>query len=439
MVATKELIFKGLAASALVVTSCNTNKKELPKPNIILIMADDMGYECISSNGSLSYSTPVIDSLAEQGIRFTQSISQPLSTPSRVKIMTGLYNYRNYEYFGYLNPNQKTFGNVMKEGGYSTLIAGKWQLNGLAYDLEGFKDNTRPNHFGFDEYCLWQLTEKKAKGERYSNPFIEQNGEVLDTNEDNYGPDIFADYIIDFIKRKEANPFFIYYPMVLVHNPFVPTPDSDEWTEKNQRYKGNKEYFKDMVEYTDKIVGEIANTLKERGLDNNTILIFTADNGTNRSITSNTINGQVHGFKGNTTDAGTHVPMIAYWPNGIKKGKVYNGLIDFNDFFPTLAEIAEIPVKSDGKSFYNLLKGKKFKDKESIIVHYDPMWGKNVNKYRNRFSMTTNYKLYQDGKFYNLQKDLLELDSLPNDQLNETELILKNDLQGELDKAPPWK
>lgn len=436
---TKVIITKGLIISTAVAISCDAKKEEFSKPNIILIMADDMGYECISSNGSLSYSTPIIDSLAENGIKFTHCISQPLSTPSRVKIMTGLYNYRNYEYFGYLNPNQKSFGNVMKDGGYSTLIAGKWQLNGLAFNLEGYKDNSRPNHFGFDEYCLWQLTEQKSKGERYSNPYIEQNGKVLNTDEDNYGPDIFTDYIIDFINRNETNPFFIYYPMVLVHNPFVPTPDSDEWAEKYQRYKGSKEYFKDMVEYTDKIIGKIANTLRERGLDKNTILIFTGDNGTNRSITSNTVSGLVHGFKGNTTDAGTHVPMIAYWPEGIKKGKVYNGLIDFNDFFPTLAEIAKIPVESDGKSFYDLLKGKKINSKESILVHYDPMWGKNVNKYRNRFSMTTDYKLYQDGKFYNLQKDLLEQGSLTNDQLNKTELRLKSKLQEELDRAPPWK
>ena len=125
MINTKDAITKGLIITTVFTSSCDRRKEELSKPNIILIMADDMGYECISGNGSLSYSTPVIDSLAEQGIRFTQSISQPLSTPSRVKIMTGLYNYRNYEYFGYLNPNQKTFGNIMKEGGYSTLIAGK--------------------------------------------------------------------------------------------------------------------------------------------------------------------------------------------------------------------------------------------------------------------------------------------------------------------------
>ena len=100
-------------------------------PNIVLIMADDMGYECLGCNGNIEYKTPNIDRMAKQGIRFDHCFSQPLSTPSRVKLMTGKYNFRNYEDFGYLNPNQVTFGNLLQDAGYTTCIAGKWQLNGL--------------------------------------------------------------------------------------------------------------------------------------------------------------------------------------------------------------------------------------------------------------------------------------------------------------------
>ena len=150
----------------------------MTKPNVILIMADDMGYECLGSNGSTSYATPKIDALGEEGIRFTHCISQPLCTPSRVKIMTGLYNYRNYEYFDYLNPSQRTFGNIMHEAGYATCIAGKWQLNGISYkdEVPNWNDSLRPHHFGFDEYCLWQLTKPRSEGERYAHPTIQQNG-----------------------------------------------------------------------------------------------------------------------------------------------------------------------------------------------------------------------------------------------------------------------
>src|SRR5690554_4150074 len=100
-------------------------------PNVILIMADDLGYECLSANGSLSYNTPVLDSLSQNGIRFTHCIAQPMCTPSRVKIMTGLYNYRNYDYWGHLRRSEFTFAHLMKQAGYKTCIAGKWQLNGV--------------------------------------------------------------------------------------------------------------------------------------------------------------------------------------------------------------------------------------------------------------------------------------------------------------------
>jgi len=212
------------------------------RPNIVLIMADDMGYECLSCNGSLSYQTPNLDRLAEQGIRFTHCISQPLSTPSRVKMMTGKYNYRNYEYFEYLNPNQKTFGNYLKEAGYSTCISGKWQLNGISQDLPGNQDAERARHFGFDEYCLWQLNYPRVKGERYANPLIVRNGETLKGLEQSYGPDIFSDFVCDFIDENSERPFFVYYPMVLVHDPFVPTPDSPEWADTSKRYDKDNRY-----------------------------------------------------------------------------------------------------------------------------------------------------------------------------------------------------
>ncbi len=111
-------------------SSCE-QKEEYEQPNIILIMADDMGYECIGANGSTEYQTPNLDQLAAEGIRFEHCYSQPLCTPSRVKIMTGKFNFRNYKDFGYLNPNLKNIWKILlQDAGYATLIAGKWQLNG---------------------------------------------------------------------------------------------------------------------------------------------------------------------------------------------------------------------------------------------------------------------------------------------------------------------
>ncbi|MEN8226483.1 MAG: sulfatase-like hydrolase/transferase [Bacteroidota bacterium] len=422
------------------ISSCR-NKENINKPNVILIMVDDMGYECVGAYGSTSYKTPNIDQIASQGILFSNCISQPLCTPSRVKIMTGKYNYKNYDYFGHLNLSEYSFGNLMQDAGYETCIAGKWQLNGLAYKdkIDDWNDNSRPNKFGFDEYCLWQLTKERSKGGRYGDPLIEQNGEVLDKDINDYGPDIFANYILDFIERKQDESFFVYYPMVLVHDPFVPTPDSDKWDDQEVRYKNDTTYFKDMVSYTDKIVGKITNKLKALDLDKNTILIFTADNGTHPSIYSQLADETIQGAKGNTINAGVHVPLIVYWPSQIKNGHIFNGLIAFSDFFPTLADIVKTEVNSDGRSFYPLLTGGKYDPRETVFVHYDPQWGNKVSQYRNQFVRTMEYKLYQDGNFFELKNDKLEENPLQPDSLETEKLNIRTALENEIKKHPEWK
>ncbi|WMI65446.1 sulfatase-like hydrolase/transferase [Aestuariibaculum sp. YM273] len=422
------------------VTSCKSDKKE-SKPNVILIMVDDMGYECIGAYGSTSYNTPNIDALASNGVLFSDCVSQPLCTPSRVKIMTGMYNYRNYDYFGHLKNSEYTFGNLMQDAGYETCIAGKWQLNGLSYkdEINDWNDNTRPQKFGFKEYCLWQLTKERKDGGRYSDPLIEQNGKILDRNPDDYGPDIFSNYILDFIERKKDQPFFVYYPMVLVHDPFVPTPDSPEWENREIRYKNDTAYFKDMVAYTDKIVGKIMNKLKALDLEENTLVLFTGDNGTHPTITSNMADNEtIQGAKGNTIDAGTHVPLIAYWPSKLRTPKVFNDLIEFSDFFPTLGDMVQAKVNSDGQSFYPVLTGEEHTPRKTAFVHYDPRWGENVSKHRDQFIRTLDYKLYQDSSFYDLKNDKLEEAPLLLDVLDEEELSIKATLEREFEKHPKW-
>jgi arylsulfatase A len=432
----KKLFFLGVIS---LLFSCG---EKVENPNVILIMADDMGSECLSINGAAEYKTPNLDRLSQSGMRFTNVFSQPLCTPSRVKLMTGKHNYRNYEYFGYLNPNQKTIGNLMKEAGYKTAISGKWQLNGLSFEMPGHEDVTRPYHFGFDEYCLWQLSRPKKDGERFADPLIYKNGEEMTGLEDKYGPDVFADFICGFIDKHAEEPFFIYYPMVLVHNPFVPTPDSPEWNSLETRSKSNPKFFKDMVDYTDKIIGKIEQKLIEHGIDQNTILIFTGDNGTNIAITTQTKNGPYPGGKSYTTQRGVHVPFVVSWPGGIQKNGDYNGLVDFNDFYPTLGELTGLNVSDeilDGQSFLPVLKGDFTGRKNSTLIHYDPMWGK-ASKSRNRFALTNTYKLYQDGSFFHFENDIEE--ETPKNALTPEQETTKRNLQTLLDQAEassPWK
>lgn len=396
------------------------------KPNIVLIMADDMGFESVGANGSEHYKTPNLDRLAAGGIRFEHAYSQPICTPSRVQIMTGRYNSRNYVKFGFLHPNEITFGNVLQQAGYSTCIAGKWQL------LGGFEG---PNKFGFDEYCLWQLTRRPS---RYPNPGLEINGKTVDYKNGEYGPDIVRDYLIDFIKRKKEGPFFAYYPMILPHWPFGPTPDSDHWDPNNKKLwaKSNVADFKAMVSYVDKCVGEIDQALADAGVRDNTILIFTCDNGTYPAVKAPFRGMTWVGGKGTTPDAGTHVPLIVSWPNVIKKGRETNDLIDFSDILPTLAEIAGAKLPEDrqldGRSFLPQLRGEKGNPRDFVFCWYSR------NGHRDdsvqRFARTQTYKLYHDGRFFDVPADILEENDLSPDEIDTEAQETRSALQKVIDK-----
>ncbi|MEA3225826.1 MAG: sulfatase-like hydrolase/transferase [Planctomycetota bacterium] len=278
----------GLGAVAMAAPGCldsagrTSGRKAGKKPNIILIMADDIGYECFGSYGSESYKTPVLDELARTGVRFEHCYSQPLCTPSRVKIMTGQYNFRNYVDFGVLDPKQKTFGHLLQGAGYATCVVGKWQLYGSVNQrVEVRGKGSLPSDAGFDEHCLWQIMKR---GVRYKDPLMIRNGKPVEDSQGKYGPDISCDYALSFIERHRAEPFFLYFPMAIVHSPFVPTPDSEDWD--NPNHKNNTKYFADMVLYMDKMVGRIVGKLDEFGLRENTLVLFIGDNGTHKSIKS---------------------------------------------------------------------------------------------------------------------------------------------------------
>ena len=410
-------------------SSCSDSINNHDKPNVILIMADDLGYEALGINGADEYNTPVLDSLAMNGINFQNAYSQPLCTPTRVKIMTGKPNYLNYEYFTYLNPNQKTFGNLFQENGYKTALAGKWQLNGVQFDLDNNQDLDRPYDFGFEEYCLWWLRER---GDRFANPNIVQNGKKLKMGIDDYGPDIFTDFIVDFINKNKDDPFFIYYPMALVHDPFLPTPDSNDWTDLDKRNDGNKPiYFSDMLTYMDKIVGRISNTLDKNKLDN-TILIFIGDNGTDTKVITLNNGEEIRGAKGSTIKYASNVPMIVNWKSKIKQGFNSKAMIDLTDFYATFEDILNSGnSNSYGKSLLPMFKKEDYKERDVLITYYDPIWG-STNMGRGVYAQNKDFKLYKNGKFYNFSNDLYENKPLDIDNLTQGQsqvyLLLKTSL-----------
>ena len=409
--------------SCLILFSFLLNAQNQKQPNIILIMADDLGFECINSYGGTSYKTPFLNKLAATGMQFENCHSQPICTPSRVRLMTGRSNKKNHIKFGILDPKEKTFSQVLRKEGYATLIAGKWQLG---------KDASLPNHFGFDEHILWQLTtsgrDSTGLDKRYVNPELEINGELYNENKGDYSTDIVVDYINDFIKRKKNQPFLVYYPMILTHCPFDPTPHSVDWDPNDlgsKTYKGNAKYFGDMVSYMDFSIGRIVKQLDKLKLRDNTLILFTGDNGTDEPVVSMMDNIAVEGGKGRTTDNGTHVPLIANWKGKIKPSQISRELVDFSDFFPTLCEVADVKIDSnidlDGVSFYSELIGKKGRKKEWIHTWYNRDGGSNPKEQSKEWVRNEKYKLYVGNRFYNVVEDPNEKNPIKQKDMSQME------------------
>ena len=351
-----------------------------PRPNILLILADDMGYETVGVNGGESYRTPRLDALARSGIRFENAHSTPKCIPSRVTLMTGRYTFRTNSGRKVLPPSEKTFADVLKRAGYATAVAGKWQLSRLK------KNPSDPVERGFDEYSLWAWHE----GPRYYEPWIWQNGKLLKKEvRDRYGPDWYSRFLIDFMEKNRDRPFVAYYPMTLAHSP-------DEY--EVSRPGGQKSYG-EMVEYADLIVGRLIDALDRLGLRERTLVIFTADNGSPDFVQSKIPGKVVSRARRMLGDTGTHVPFFASWPGTAPAGTVSAELVDLTDILPTLAELAgaRLPqgVVIDGRSFAPQLQGQPGIRRAWIFTEWK----------RKSWIRNARWKLYAEGDFYDLDSD----------------------------------
>ena len=400
------------------------------RPNILLIMSDDLQYEALSCNGSTAYSTPQLDRLADTGMRFENAHVMPVCTPTRVSLMTGKYNFRNYIGFGLMKPDEITFGHLMSGAGYKTCISGKWQL--YSYNPpnempEARNTGQRIEDAGFDEFCVWHAHHTEEKGSRYKNPIIYENGNYRDDTDGKYGDDIFADYICDFVERNQESPFFVYWPMALTHAPFEPTPNQPEFETFDppanaNRWKGtwreveaaggDPKYYKDMVEYHDQVIGRVVRKLDELGLREDTLIIYLGDNGSPQEVcTLEHEHRQLCGGKALTLDRGTHVPLICNWTGTIPSGVVQSDLIDNCDYLPTILEAAGVDIPEDylidGRSFLPQLRGEPGDSREWVFFHY---WGPGHLPFPppfppRRFLRSHRWKLYEDGKLFDLSVD----------------------------------
>jgi len=365
----------------LLIIIVNTTAQKSKQPNILLIMLDDVSPEQFSCYGVEGWGkTPNVDKLAANGVLFKTCYASAMCGPSRVEIMTGQYGtstgvLQNGMWFGNSRNNvykdHQAFGKLLKDAGYATAIAGKWHAGSqMPYEKE----------VGFDEYCLWegikeiaelpgspkfigQLEDAKTTS-RYWHPGIIQNHKLLDTKPSDYGPDIFSNFIMDFMERKtkEGKPFLAYWPSVAPHGTRIGAPTTPhrgavgDLGPASDGKEGRLRFIA-LNEYIDFLMGKVVKKIEDLGIADNTIIIFTSDNGT--AVTAKT----------RGVERGSHVVNIISGANVIARGAT-DELTDFTDIAPTLVELAGATLpknkKFDGKSLVPFLTGKTNKHRDWI-------------------------------------------------------------------------
>lgn len=387
------------------------------KPNIIYILADDLGIGDVSAYGADNNKTPIIDKMAKEGMLFKHSYTVPLCGPSRAMILTGRYPFRtggvNQDMVGRIKPESEVLiPTVLKSAGYASSMIGKWSQFSLT-----------PKDFGFDDYVTfrgsgmyWSTEKKKA-----ATYFI--NGAEKPLEADVYMPDLMHNHLVNFIAEKKNKPFYIHYSLVHVHSEIQRKPDS----------KPGSDLYADNIAYMDKLVGKLLHALDSLKLRENTLVIFMGDNGTaGKYAERGTIGGkQLSGKKGSMQECGSLVPTIANWPGKITAGKINNNLIDASDLLPTFAELARAPLPAnkviDGKSFLPQLLGKSSNPREWIFMELGNKW----------YVRDAKWKLTREDELFDMSNAPFEEKLMTNYRNNAEATAAYKRLKVALDKLNP--
>ena len=396
------------------VIAAEANKRQ---PNVLFILLDNVGKDWFRCYGSQEDQTPEMDRLARTGLKFRNFYVTPVCSTTRVMLLTGRYPFRTGWHThhdpaiyggGYFDWNREIcMARVMKSAGYDTCISGKWQINDL-FDPEQ-KDAIHKH--GFDEYCLFPEGKKghPAHKNRYWDAYIIRDGKKIDTT-GKFGPDIFTDYLIEYMSRKRDRPFFAYYSTILTHIPVVPTPMN------KGKDLTRREHFAGMLRYADHLIGRLVRSLERNGLRDNTIIFITVDNGTDNGSDQNdyeSLGGRINGRISDEgiyslTERGINMPFIVNCPALVPGGRESDDLIDASDILPTLAHLAGATLPEgviyDGRSFAPQLLGQPARQpwRKWCFTQY----------YKTRVIRDQRFKLYSNGEFYDLSEDPLEQHSI---------------------------
>lgn len=378
---------RGLAAGAMALAlpkwaRAAAQPRSGGRPNIIFILGDDVGLGDIACCGGDKFKTPHLDALAQGGTRLEHCYSTPLCGPSRCEILTGRYPFRTGMTSNQTGPvlkpaNEIMLPRILKPAGYVTAQVGKWAQLPL-----------QPGDWGFDEYLRFPRSGRywRAQTANYT-----LNGQRKNLPPRTYLPDLMHDFLVDFMTRHRDRPFYVHYAMSHIHAPIVRTPDSAP---------GGRDLYADNIAYMDKLVGKLVAELERLKLRQNTLIVFTGDNGTAPGAAArSTVGGrQLSGRKGTMLEGGSRVPLIVNWPAQTPAGRVSQDLTDFSDFYTTFADLAGamLPagVTIDGRSFAPQIKGQPGTPREWVYVELNGR----------RYVRSTRWKLTGTGELFDMRE-----------------------------------
>ena len=419
----------------VLIINCNSDSEEKHPPNIVIIFTDDQGYQDLGCYGSPDIKTPHIDQMAKEGMRFTNFyVSQPVCSASRASLLTGCYANRvgiSGAYSPYvgkgLDPSEETIAEILKSKGYATACYGKWHL--------GSEEKFLPANQGFDEYFgipysndMWPY--HPWQGTVFNFPVLPlvENTEVIDTLEEQHNiTKWYTERAVSFINKNKDYPFFLYVPHSMPHVPLF----------RSEAFAGVSEagIYGDVIEEIDWSTGQILSALKENGIDENTLVIFTSDNGP--WLSYGTHSGKalpLREGKGTSLEGGVRVPCVMRWPGNIPAGVVQQKPAMTIDILPTIANITDtaLPAKKiDGTDMTYLLNG----DTASEYHHDAYYFYYKRNELHGILSGDGRWKLYLPHTYRSLNGRVGTADGLPiNYEQNQIGLELY-DLQNDISEA----
>lgn len=374
--------------------SCASVPREHRPPNVVLIVADDLGWGELGCYGQTKLRTPRIDALASQGARFTQFYAgAPVCAPSRCTLLTGKHNGHGFVRDNHevqpegqlsLPASEVTLAEALRANGYATGCFGKWGLS--TPDSEG-----HPNAQGFDQFFGY-ICQRQAHD--YYPDHLWRNAERIELDGKQYSHDLVAEAALDFVRRNKEQPFFLYVPFTIPHLALQVPEDSlaeyvGQW--EDPPYDGKKGYrahatpraaYAAMVTRMDSDVGRIVDLLEQLDLDENTAVLFTSDNGPTYDRIGGSDSkffgsaGELRGLKGSVYEGGLRVPLVVRWPGAVKPGTKCENPAAFWDLFPTLCEVtrAAAPAGLDGESLVPALVPGKSLQVEPVHERTKPLY-----------------------------------------------------------------